>query len=162
MGQGLAVVSILENDGQGGLQSGLDFPVGAGPTFLRTADFNNDGLADLVVSNGGANSITVLFALPGGGVSPRDYPAGDTPTALLAEDLNNDGFEDLLVTSLVDGSFQILLGDGDGGFPVIRTFPGTANATAAAMLDMDGDGRRDLMVGSTRSDRVSMIRNITP
>lgn len=157
-----ARVTTLFNDGNGVLRMGANVPVGAGAATLRTADFNGDGRADLVVSNGRGGSITVLFPIGEAFVTTQEYPAGDSPSALLTRDLNGDGSTDILVAALVDGEFRVLLGDGDGGFPDVVTFPGTTNAVSGVLLDMDGDAREDLLLASLRTTRVTMVRNITP
>lgn len=158
---GASTIQVLRNDGAGQLSVFLDLPVGAAPNYLVTADFNGDRRADLVVSNGNDAAITVLFAT-GTGFAAVRFPAGNTPTALLAEDLTGDGLPDILVASLVGGDFRVLTSDGQGGFPVLSAFPGTLGATGAALCNLIGDARKDLLVSSTITRRVSLVRNITP
>jgi hypothetical protein len=145
--------------------NGLDFvnhltvPVGVAPNYLLTADFNFDQRADLVVSNAASGTVSVLFGGPNG-FTGASYPAGSTPTALLVGDLTGDNKPDILVTAMGSADFRILAGDGKGGFPVITPFPGTFGASDALQLDMDGDGRQDVVVASLVTDRVSVLRRI--
>ena len=74
-------------------------------------------------------------------------------------DLTGDGVEDILVASLESGDFRVLVGDGQGGFPLLPTFPGTLGASDAVLQDMTGDGLPDLVVSSLVTDRVSLVRN---
>jgi hypothetical protein len=154
-------VGVLQNRGNLQFDSLASIPVGQAPNFLITADFDGNGRADLVISNGNAGTLTVLFG-SADGFTAQTFPAGATPTALLAQDLTGDGRLDILVTSLVSGDFRVLVGDGAGGFPSLVRFPGTRGATNAVLLDMDLDGKRDLLIASLLTSRVSLVRNIRP
>jgi hypothetical protein len=157
---GASDIVVLRNDGHGNLSIFANVPVAVAPNYLITGDFDRDGRADLVVSNGAAASVQVLYARPVG-FDMVSFPAGATPTALLARDLTGDGIPDILVASLVGGDFRVLVGDGRGGFPNVFNFPGTLGATSAVLQDVTGDGLPDLLIGSIITNRVSVVRNIT-
>ncbi|MEZ5962380.1 MAG: VCBS repeat-containing protein [Planctomycetota bacterium] len=159
---GHGFVNAYANDGQGNLTLLAEVPVGAAPNYLRTTDFNGDGRADLVVSNGLGDTITVLLAGSRPGTfQPTDIAVGQRPTALLTRDLNRDGKADILVASLIGADFHVLLGDGSGGFGTQTRFPGTYLATTADLADLNADGLPDLAVGSARTTRVSLYRNLS-
>jgi hypothetical protein len=155
-----AAVRIFRNGAVGRLEVMLDVPVPAGPVYLRTADFDHDGRADLVVSNSGADSVTVLLAQQSGFL-PLQLQAGKAPTALLTRDLNRDGHADILVASFLGADFRVLLGDGKGGFPTQMGFAGTYLATSADLADVTGDGLPELMLASLQTTRVSVYRNLS-
>ena len=155
-----AIVRVFKNDTFGRLSALLDIPVPAGPVYLRTADFNEDGRMDLVVSNSGADAVTVLLAQPTGFL-PLQLQAGKAPTALLTRDLNRDGHADILVASFLGADFRVMLGDGKGGFPTQTTFAGTYLATSADLADVNGDNLPDLMLASLQTTRVSVYRNVS-
>ncbi len=157
---GASDIAVLRNDGQGNLTSFANLPVGVAPNYLLTSDFDRDGRADLIVSNGAGASVTVLYARVVG-FTAANFPAGLTPTALLAQDLTDDGIPDILVASLQGGDFRVLVGDGRGGFPGLFGFPGSLGATSAVLQDMTGDGLVDLVVGNLITSRVSLVRNIS-
>lgn len=142
-----------------GFEQQLTIGVGQSPNYLITADFNIDGRADLVVSNGDSGSVSVLFG-SASGFAGQTFPAGSVPTALLAQDLTDDGLPDILVASLVSGDFRVMVGDGQGGFPLLPTFPGTTGASNAVLQDMTADGLPDLMISSLVTERISLVRNI--
>ena len=155
-----ASLRLFRNDGFGRLATLFDVPVPPGPCYLRTADFNEDGRLDLVVSNAGADRLTVLLAQAQGFVT-LEFTAGKAPTALLTADLNRDGHADILVASFQGADFRVLLGDGKGGFPAQIPFAGTYRATGAALADFDGDKLLDLAISSLQSWRLSAYRNLS-
>src|SRR5580704_8910187 len=65
---------------------------------IAVGDFNGDGKLDLVVANGGASSMSVLFGNGDGTFQPHvDYGTGGNPTAVAVGDFNGDGKPDLAV-----------------------------------------------------------------
>ena len=153
-------VTILEMS-PSGLVASVDIPVGPGPNYLRTADFNADGRHDLVVSDGAGSSISVLLSLGGNAFNITSIGTGEWPTALLATDLNGDGFDDILVASLRGADCRVVLGDGRGGFAAPIAFPGINEAIAATLADLDGDGLRDLILGSFESRAIATFMNVS-
>jgi hypothetical protein len=54
-------VSVLTGDGRGGFSVARHYNVGIAPGGMVATDVNADGKIDLVVTNIGSNSITVLI-----------------------------------------------------------------------------------------------------
>jgi hypothetical protein len=108
-------------------QTASDYPVGDNPSFITTADFNEDGIADLAVSisqaitHGEGGSVAILLGQGSGGIgngafgSPMYYLAGDQPHGIAVGDFDEDGILDLAVTHLEGDSVAILKGLGTGG-----------------------------------------------
>ncbi len=155
-----ALVRILDVDA-GRITVLTEQPVGDLPTRLDAADFNGDGRSDLVVSNGVSDSVTMLIATANGGFTANEVPAGDAPTALLTGDLNRDGFVDVLVATLKGSDFRVLLGDGRGGIGQGLVFPGTFTANTAALIDWDGTGLSDLVIGAFETQRLVVYENVS-
>ena len=114
-----------------------------------TGDFNGDGKADLVCADG-----TVLLG-NGDGTFKTGTPWSvsgqlNGPAAFMAADINNDGKLDLVVVyGSSSTSLYVLLGNGDGTFqPAIGTNIGTGLQQILAVLDLNGDGIKDV-VGSS-------------
>ncbi|MGB0122206.1 MAG: FG-GAP-like repeat-containing protein, partial [Silvibacterium sp.] len=92
---------------------------GLNPTSLAVADFNNDGIPDLAVSNSGDGTVSVLWGVSGlDGVFPTQQiiTAGIEPESVAVGDFNNDGIPDIAVSNAGDGTLGVLLNEGNGNF----------------------------------------------
>ena len=156
-----SLLVFFQGKGDGKVTKAGEIPVAAFPNYIRTADFNGDGRTDLVVSNMGGSAVTLLLHRQGFQFSVSKVAAGEQPSALLARDLNGDGLPDVLVATVEKGDFRVLVGDGKGGFSSILRFPGVRGAVSADLGDTDGDGLKDLLLGSIYNRRVTLFRNIS-
>ena len=118
-----------------------------GNTVL-TADFNGDGIPDLVIL--GNDNISVLLGNGDGTFTAAPSPSTDLPGAIAVGDFNGDGIPDLAVAPVLDeGNSEVLLGKGDGTFTIAGGSFGIGNDTitsnAIAVGDFNGDGKLDLV-----------------
>lgn len=105
-------ISILLGNGNGTFFSATPsaLATGTGPSAILSADFNNDGLPDLVVANEGAATVSVFLGLGNGTfAAPLSLATGNSPVALAAGDVNGDGFTDLAVTNQSSNSVSVIL-----------------------------------------------------
>jgi hypothetical protein len=90
---------------------------------------------------------------------PVLYKTGLNPQAVVAEDLNHDGHLDLAITNYGASSISILLGVGNGSFPLpALTF--SCNGTNPYWLvarDFNQDGNLDLAMCNEGSNTVSVL-----
>ena len=128
------------------------------------ADFNNDGYADLYVTNSGRGDMNRLFRNRGDG-SFEDVttsagvecgnPQGASMHAVWG-DVDNDGFLDLYVVKWGEPN-QLFRNNHDGTFTDISREAGVdywGYGNAATFLDYDRDGRLDLLVGNYFAETV--------
>ena len=91
--------------------------VGSNPYTLAVADFNGDGIPDVVTANRGDNTVSVLLGNGDGTFEPQEtFPTGTTPRAVAVGDFNGDGQVDIVTANLGDDTASVLLGNGDGTF----------------------------------------------
>lgn len=141
----------------------LEFQVGTDSERLRAADFNHDGIPDVVVTNEDTHNVSVLIAIAGpdgkgtGRFHPRVlYACGFRPVDIQIGDFNQDKNPDLAV-KLDGGGMTLIFGLGDGTFLVPE---GTAlgdDPEAVAAADFNADGFLDVAVANLLSHEVSIL-----
>ncbi len=146
--------------------TGSTIAVGTGtslPEGIATADFNNDGLADLAVTDVSTDSNPRARIFLGNGSG--GFTAGGTqmvgagPTSITANDFNSDGKTDIATSNYDSKSISILLGDGIGNLATASTL--NAGPTIGVIIpnprfivsgDFNGDSKPDLAWTNDYSD----------
>ena len=136
-------VSVLLND-NGVLKPFKNFPVATNPRALALTDLNGDGKRDLAVTNYGSYTVSILMGAGNGDFSgPAIIPVFANPAHSLAVgDINADGRVDIAAGA--NGRTSILLANGSGGFTRSADI-GFGPAMFVAMLDLNGDGKLDVL-----------------
>jgi len=144
-------LAVLTGTGDGGFLPAVSHPVGAGPFSLTAADLDLDGDLDLVTTLFFDGAVVALENLGagngGGGFGPPEivhFTARPTETA--ATDVNLDGAPDLLVGSRSSTTFDVLLGDGAGGFVYGGETPFVGVGPHAVTVgELDGTGPAEVV-----------------
>jgi hypothetical protein len=166
-------VYVLRNDGSGryGVQCVLTVPNATNPECVEVADFDNDGLEDIVASFslGILNQFAVFYQFP-------TEPAGDVarwfsypvvhnvgavhPAHIVAGDFDLDTWTDVAIVS--SGTSQLCFlrntANLDFGFQVMMNLPGPAS-DHMALGDLDANYRADLVVTNDGGSSLSVILN---
>jgi hypothetical protein len=157
-------VSVLLGQPGGSYTEEAGSPLAAGsqPDAVAIADFNEDNLPDMAVSNFFSDSVTILLREPDGGFveeAGSPIPTGVLPHSVLAEDFNGDHRADLAIPDYGSSRLTILLRQPGGGFAEEAGSPfvtGTA-PTQLAADDFNEDGRRDLAAANFGSGDVTIL-----
>ncbi len=88
-----------------------------GVSDVAAADFNNDGIDDLVFANDGADTVSILLGAADLTLGlATAFPAGDGPAAIAVSDLNQDGHVDVVTANTLfpNTDLTVMFGNGDG------------------------------------------------
>jgi hypothetical protein len=151
-----ANASILSlNNGKGGFVTTMIYAGTLTTTDVGAADFNGDGILDLLVTGSydtrGTTAARVylgpIAAITSTGYVTRGGSPGVGVRAALG-DLNGDGAPDVALTD--NGSVNIAIGRGDGTFGMTTQYWADASGVGynfwIDLGDFNGDGKRDVLV----------------
>ena len=172
--------------GDGSFQPSKSHPAGEAINDAGVADFNGDGIKDLVTAGFVGRDVTVLLGKGRHGTdyqAKKSYPTAFGPNGLVVVDLNKDGITDVLtsaspVQSRVPtneapataatepepekGGVAVLYGNGDGTLAKYVLHPIQAGAvTTIATVDVNGDGWLDLVGTVMDKNQVAVWLNTT-
>lgn len=162
-GGGTGVIRLHLQQSGGVFSMDGQVTIGANPISPLFGDFNRDGWLDAAVgSSGGGGRVSIVFGDGTGRFtgSKVDYPLPSPPTQLRAADMNGDGALDLIAS--LPGAVSVLMGAGGpgGGFNPAASYP-AADARGLAILDMNRDGRPDVVAGNGFDQNASVFLNGT-
>ena len=124
---------VLKNNGEGFFTSiPVNYPSPQTSQFIYSAELNNDGFQDIIVSNtgrnGNGNSISVYLNQGDGNFgNVLNYSVGGGPVGIAAADFNGDNNTDLAVANFgfigSGNTISILINNGNGTFGNSTSFP---------------------------------------
>ena len=147
------------------------FATGSSPVSVTAADVNGDGKPDLIVANLNDNTVSVLLNTTAPGAtssfaSQQTFATGLGPQSSTTADISGDGKPDLIVVNYTDNTVSVLLnttapGASTPSFAAQQTFATGSYPTSVTVVDINGDGKPDLIVANTGSNTVSVLLNST-
>ena len=159
-------VSVLLGNGDGTFRTAVSYVAGDLPRMVVIGDFNGDGKLDLAVANEQGSSVSVLLGNGDGTFQTAvNYVVGNAPVSVAVEDFNGDGKLDLVVANECgndptcqsnNGTYSVLLGNGDGTFQVAANYSAGTELGALAAGDFNGDGKLDFAVANYGSANLSV------
>ena len=147
-------------------------PASSAPN-IEAGDIDGDGHPDLVIAYASTAAVGVYRNIHGGGALsaasfavPVDFATGNGASLALA-DLDGDGKLDVLTPNASDDTLSVLRNTATPGAITTNSLAARVSfATgsypyAAAITDLDGDGKPDVAVADAGSHTVSVFRNVS-
>jgi hypothetical protein len=140
------------------------------------ADLDGDGKPDLLTPNGNGHTVSIFRNVASVGLLtnssfvPRiDLPAGtssSSPYGIAVADVDGDGKPDLIVTQFGDNQVSIYPNISSPGTLTTNSFAPRINFATGVqpqgvvVMDLDGDGRPDIVVANVSDGTISILRNL--
>jgi hypothetical protein len=164
----LAVVNEISRDFRVFLNNGTGFdtmfaifpvPSGSYPSPSEAADFNHDGIVDIVIGNAGNNILSLFIATGGANYQPGvSYTAGNQVRGLGIADLDGDGYDDIVTGNRGGNTVSLFKNNGNGTFSApnnINTVGG--QETAVMITDANNDGIMDAFIGCFATSEIVLM-----
>jgi VCBS repeat protein len=136
---------------------------------LAVGDFNGDGKADLLVTEVPEPDVTIVVLLGNGDGTFAPSSTANMVTQAssvsfgLAADVDGDGNLDVVLGMNNEGSdiIDVVAGNGDGTFrfETSTVFAAGKGPLGGAVGDLDGDGRKDIVVANHEGHSLSILLN---
>ena len=160
-------VSVVLNDGAGGLENAVHYAVGDETRCVATADLTGDGLPDLAVSARDSRRVRLFKNMGGGAFQTLQDLSLDAilePQGVAITDFDGDHALDV-VTATSGNELQehasVFL-QNNGGNHWVGPINGATFATSPTGIttaDFDLDGHIDVATSNADSDNISVLKN---
>ena len=133
------------------------YKVGKNPTTVNAFDLNQDGITDLVTTNMGSNTLSIL--LGNGDGTFRDQiqlHVCREPRSMTVGLLNRDQYPDVVLACSGSDEIAVLFGRADGRLDEGPQYPVHRTPVAVTSGDLNGDQVPDLVV-ALRNDKIKVF-----
>lgn len=128
----------------------VEAATGAGISGLAVFDFDDDGIDDVIVGQGGATNALLLRGGAGGLTQLGDVSLQSQQRDIATGDLDGDGVADVVSLGVDERRLTVRHGDGTGTFSfaphVTAGMEGASSISAISVGDLNGDDRDDVVV----------------
>jgi hypothetical protein len=161
---GSGTVGILLGDDHGVFNTMITYSTGNGsaPYSVAIADFNNDNQSDIVVTNSGIDTITILLGYGNGTfVIKATYSTGtrSRPYTLSIGDFDKDNRLDIVIANSGISTILVLYGHGNGTFGNEMSYElgYEYRPTSVAATDLNKDGWLDIVIACYGTDYIETL-----
>ena len=164
----LAIVNEVSEDFRVFLNNGTNYdtiysiytiPSGSYPSPSEGADFNHDGIIDIVIGNA-ANTILSAFVGTGnaGFQSGISYTAGNLVRGVSVVDFDGDGHDDVVTANRGGNNISLFKNSGTGIFAPAVNINTVGNGETGVMIaDANNDGISDAFIGCYGSNEIVLL-----
>ncbi len=153
-------VWIGENLGSGIFAMSADLTTTNQPNKLATSDLDLDGDNELIVLTESGRRVEIFTNESGTWSQTNSIVVNRDGRGLAVGDFNNDALPDIITTSSRSGrNLQVFGNDGLGGFGQIDAVRVGTAARQVELIDMNGNGNLDLVLGSVDTNGLMLIDN---
>ena len=139
---------FIKGMSNGAFQINSAVPSNATGGYVRVADFNNDGRADILVGGASPSAFYVYYGQANSTFTQTPLILTGDSGGLDVADMNGDNYLDIVRYPFSAVSYSVTLNNGNGSFaPTVnyqRPFPG-----GEIVSDLSGDGKADVFYHST-------------
>ncbi|HKP01071.1 MAG TPA: VCBS repeat-containing protein [Nitrospiraceae bacterium] len=133
------------------------YKVGKNPTTVTPTDVNQDGFTDLVTTNMGSNTLSILLGNGDGTFGEQvELSVCKEPRSLALGLFNSDPLPDVVLACSGADEVAILFGRADGKFQEGTRYPVHRTPIAIAIDDLNGDQALDFVV-ALRNDKIKVF-----
>ena len=133
------------------------YSVGKNPTTVITGDLNHDSFTDVMTTNIGSNTLSILLGNGDGTFQDQmQLHVCQEPRSLALHDFNHDDHLDVALACSGGDEVEILLGRGNGKFEEGPHYPVYRTPVSLVSEDVNGDQHPDLVV-ALRNDKVKVF-----
>ena len=138
------------------------YDVGVNPSSIALGDFNGDSNLDVVVTNQGSNTISLLFGNGDGTFKCQTtLSVGKSPASVAIGDLNGDAFPDFVVANSGSDNISIFLGNGNGTFAPQINYNSQYGPAYVKLANVNGPCAymADILIADLTSNDVRILLN---
>jgi hypothetical protein len=154
-------ISVLINAGDGTFLPRVTYPFGGDGRGIVVADFDNDGIRDVVVANGGnagPSGVSFFHGNGDGTLAAALFSAGGNgPRSLVAGHFDSDGRLDIAMGNLSSSTITRMLGQPGGSFGAAMNIPSISTPTNLAVGKLNDTHGPDLVVTGGSSSLLSYV-----
>lgn len=147
----------------------VNFTPGLHPQAAAGGDIDGDGKTDVVVANYNLNLISVFRNTSSTGIidanslsAKIDFAAGSGSNHVVTGDLDGDGEIDIIVSNQFSNNISVYRNTSTSGNISLSAkidFATGNSAQGLAIGDIDGDGKKDIVVTNRLDNTISVFRN---
>jgi hypothetical protein len=138
---------VFMQNSDGSLANPVAYAAGSRPESLAVGDLNNDGRADIVVTNYTGNTISVFLQQSSGTFAARlPYPTNSGPDSVAVGDITGDGLVDIVISHWTAADIGVYTQSASGGLnPMVTYASPQAGRDDIGIADVNNDGRNDVI-----------------